>query len=137
MTIKEKHNLNGETFREQIEHQFESNQAFISNVNRDLIMELAFSALDDEDLKNAIYEVIITDELAAKQEKARELLSFYLDEDNQVKDDAGLDINTDQAILAYKLIILERLNENEAADWTVIVNFKDNYSYPEVLVEQV
>jgi hypothetical protein len=137
MTIKEKHNLNGETFREQIEDQFESNQAFISNVNRDLIMELAFSALDDADLKNAIYEVIITDELAAKQEKARELLSFYLDEDSQVKDDAGLDINTDQAILAYKLIILERLNENEAADWTVIVNFKDNYSYPEVLVEQV
>jgi hypothetical protein len=137
MKIKEKHNLNGETFREQIEHQFENNQAFISNVNRDLTMELAFSALDDADLKNAIYEVIITDELAAKQEKARELLSFYLDEDNQVKDDAGLDINTDQAILAYKLIILERLNENEDADWTVVVNFKDNYSYPEVLVEQV
>jgi hypothetical protein len=137
MKIKEKHNLNGETFREEIEIHYESQLAFISNLNRDLIMELAFSALDDADLKNAIYEVIITDELASKQEKARELLSFYLDEDSQVKDDAGLDINTDQAILAYKLIILERLNENEAADWTVIVNFKDNYSYPEVLVEQV
>ena len=137
MKIKEKHNLNGETFREEIEIHYESQLAFISNLNRDLIMELAFSALDDADLKNAIYEVIITDELASKQEKARELLSFYLDEDSQLKDDAGLDINTDQAILAYKLIILERLNENEAADWTVIVNFKDNYSYPEVLVEQV
>ena len=137
MTIKEKHNLNGETFREQIEYQFESNQAFISNLNRDLIMELAFSALDDEDLKNAIYEVIITDELAAKQEKARELLSFYLDGNQQLLEDAGLDINTDQAILAYKLIILERMNESEAADWTVVVNFKDNYSYPVVLVEQV
>ena len=137
MTIKEKHNLNGETFREQIEYQFESNQAFISNLNRDLIMELAFSALDDEDLKNAIYEVIITDELAAKQEKARELLSFYLDGNQQLLEDAGLDVNTDQAILAYKLIILERLNENEDADWTVVVNFKDNYSYPVVLVEKV
>ena len=137
MTIKEKHNLNGETFREQIEHQFESNQAFINSLNRDLIMELAFSALDDQDLKNTIYELINTDELYAKQEKAKELLSFYLDEDSQLKDDAGLDINTDQAILAYKLIILERLNENEDADWTVVVNFKDNQSYPVVLVEQV
>jgi hypothetical protein len=137
MTIKEKHNLNGETFREQIEYQFESNQAFISNVNRDLIMELAFSALDDLDLKNTIYEVINTDELYAKKEKAKELLSFYLDGNHQLLEDSGLDVNTDQAILAYKLIILERLNENEDADWTVVVNFKDNYSYPEVLVEQV
>lgn len=137
MTIKENHNLNGETFREQIEHQFESNQAFINSLNRDLIMELAFSALDDQDLKNTIYELINTDELYAKKEKAKELLSFYLDEENQLLEDAGLDINTDQAILAYKLIILERLNENEDADWTVVVNFKDNYSYPEVLVEQV
>lgn len=137
MTIKEKHNLNGETFREQIEYQFESNQAFISGVNRDLIMELAFSALDDQDLKNTIYEVINTDQLYVKQAKAKELLSFYLDEENQLLEDAGLDINTDQAILAYKLIILERMNENEAADWSVVVNFKDNYSYPEVLVEQV
>jgi hypothetical protein len=100
-------------------------------------MELAFSALDDADLKNAIYEVIITDELAAKQEKARELLSFYLDGNQQLLEDAGLDINTDQAIFAYKLIILERMNESEAADWTVVVNFKDNYSYPVVYVEQV
>jgi hypothetical protein len=137
MTIKEKHNLNGETFREQIEYQFESNQAFISNVNRDLIMELAFSALDNLDLKNTIYELINTDELYAKKEKAKELLSFYLDGNHQLLEDSGLDVNTDQAILAYKLIILERLNENEAADWTVIVNFQDNYSYPEVLVEQV
>ena len=137
MTIKEKHNLNGETFREQIEHQFESNQAFISNVNRDLIMELAFSALDNLDLKNTIYELINTDELYAKKEKAKELLSFYLDGNHQLLEDSGLDINTDQAILAYKLIILERMNESEAADWTVVVNFKDNYSYPVVLVEQV
>jgi hypothetical protein len=137
MTIKEKHNLNGETFREQIENQFENNQAFISNVNRDLIMELAFSALDDADLKNAIYEVIITDELYAKKEKAKELLSFYLDGNHQLLEDSGLDVNTDQAILAYKLIILERMNESEAADWTVVVNFKDNYSYPVVYVEQV
>ena len=137
MTIKEKHNLNGETFREQIEYQFESNQAFISNVNRDLIMELAFSALDNLDLKNTIYELINTDELYAKKEKAKELLSFYLDGNHQLLEDSGLDVNTDQAILAYKLIILERLNENEDADWTVVVNFKDNYSYPEVLVEQV
>ena len=136
MKIKEKHNLNGETFREQIEYQFESNQAFISNLNRDLIMELAFSALDDQDLKNTIYEVINTDELAAKQEKAKELLSFYLDEENQLLEDAGLDINTDQAILVYKLIILERMYENEDADWTVVVNFKDNYSYPTILVEK-
>lgn len=135
MTIKEKHNLNGESFREQIEYQFENNQAFISNVNRDLTMELAFSALDDADLKNAIYEVIITDELAAKQEKAKELLKFYLDQENQLLEDAGLDINTDQAILAYKLIILERMNED--ADWTVVVNFKDNYSYPTILVEKI
>lgn len=136
MKIKEKHNLNGETFREEIEIQYESQQAFINGVNRDLIMELAFSALDDQDLKNAIYEVIIIDELAAKQEKAKELLSFYLDEENQLLEDAGLDINTDQAILAYKLIILERMNENETADWSVVVNFKDNYSYPAVLVEK-
>lgn len=136
MTIKEKHNLNGETFREQIEYQFENNQAFISNLNRDLIMELAFSALDDQDLKNTIYEVIHTDELYAKQAKAKELLSFFLDEENQLLDDAGLDINTDQAILAYKLIILERMNENEAADWSVVVNFKDNYSNPTILVEK-
>ncbi len=136
MTIKEKHNLNGETFREQIEYQFESNQAFISNVNRDLIMELAFSALDNLDLKNTIYELINTDELYAKKEKAKELLSFYLDGNQQLLEDAGLDVNTDQAILAYKLIILERLNENEDADWTVVVNFKDNYSYPVVLVEK-
>jgi hypothetical protein len=136
MTIKEKHNLNGETFREQIEYQFESNQAFISNVNRDLIMELAFSALDNLDLKNTIYELINTDELYAKKEKAKELLSFYLDGNHQLLEDSGLDVNTDQVILAYKLIILERLNENEDADWTVVVNFKDNYSYPVVLVEK-
>ena len=135
MKIKEKHNLNGETFREQIEYQFESNQAFISNLNRDLIMELAFSTLDEE-LKNAIYEAINTDELYAKKAKAKELLSFYLDEENQLLEDAGLDINTDQAILAYKLIILERMHENEDADWTVVVNFKDNYSYPTILVEK-
>ena len=135
MKIKEKHNLNGETFREQIEYQFESNQAFISNLNRDLIMELAFSTLDEE-LKNAIYEAINTDELYVKQAKAKELLSFYLDEENQLLEDAGLDINTDQAILAYKLIILERMHENEDADWTVVVNFKDNYSYPTILVEK-
>jgi hypothetical protein len=135
MKIKEKHNLNGETFREQIEYQFESNQAFISSLNRDLIMELAFSTLDEE-LKNAIYEAINTDELYAKKAKAKELLSFYLDEENQLLEDAGLDINTDQAILAYKLIILERMHENEDADWTVVVNFKDNYSYPTILVEK-
>ena len=136
MKIKEKHNLNGETFREQIEIQYESQQAFISSLNRDLIMELAFSALDDQELKNTIYEVINTDELAAKQEKAKELLSFYLNENNQLVNDAGLDINTDQAILAYKLIILERMHENEDADWTVVVNFKDNYSYPTIMVEK-
>lgn len=135
MTIKEKHNLNGETFRDQIEIQFESQQAFISSLNRDLIMELAFSALDDADLKNAIYEVINTDKLAAKQEKAKELLRFYLNEENQLLEDAGLDINTDQAILAYKLIILERMKED--ADWSVVVNFKDNYSYPTILVEKI
>ena len=135
MKIKEKHNLNGETFREQIEIQYESQQAFISSLNRDLIMELAFSALDDQELKNTIYEVINTDELAAKQEKAKELLSFYLNENNQLVSDAGLDINTDQSILAYKLIILERMNED--ADWTVVVNFKDNYSYPTILVEKI
>jgi hypothetical protein len=137
MKIKEKHNLNGETFREQIEHQFESNQAFISNVNRDLIMELAFRALDDADLKNAIYEVIITDELASKQEKARELLSFYLDEDSQLKDDAGLDINTDQAILAYKLIILTNINLDVDFSWEVEVNFGNNYSHPIIMVEKI
>lgn len=137
MKIKEKHNLNGETFREEIEIQFESQKAFISSLNRDLIMELAFSALDDQDLKNTIYEVISADELAAKQEKAKELLSFYLDENNQLISNDGLDINTDQAILAYKLIILERMNEDEDADWTVIVNFKDNYSYPTILVEKI
>jgi hypothetical protein len=135
MKIKEKHNLNGETFRKEIEIQFESQKAFISSLNRDLIMELAFSALDDQDLKNTIYEVINTDELAAKQEKAKELLSFYLDENNQLISNDGLDINTDQAILAYKLIILERMNED--ADWSVVVNFKDNYSYPTILVEKI
>jgi hypothetical protein len=91
--------------------------------------------LDDQDLKNTIYEVISIDELAAKQEKAKELLSFYLDENNQLISNDGLDINTDQAILAYKLIILERMNED--ADWTVVVNFKDNYSYPTILVEKI
>lgn len=135
MTIREKHNLNGETFREEIEIQYESQKAFISSLNRDLIMKLAFSTLDEE-LKNAIYEVINTDELTAKQEKAQELLSFYLDEENELLENAGLDINTDQAILAYKLIILERMNENEAADWSVVVNFTDNYSNPTILVEK-
>lgn len=135
MTIREKHSLNGETFREEIEIQYESQKAFISSLNRDLIMELAFSTLDEE-LKNAIYEVINTDELTTKQEKAQELLSFYLDEENELLENAGLDINTDQAILAYKLIILERINENEAADWSVVVNFKDNYSNPTILVEK-
>ena len=135
MTIKEKHNLNGETFREEIEIQYESQKAFISSLNRDLIMELAFSTLDEE-LKNAIYKVINTDELTAKQEKAQELLSFYLDEENELLENAGLDINTDQAILAYKLIILERMNENETTDWSVVVNFKDNYSNPTIQVEE-
>jgi hypothetical protein len=137
MTIKEKHNLNGETFPLKIEYQLECSQTFLSNLNRNIIMELASNALDDADLKNAIYEVIITDELYAKKEKAKELLSFYLDGNHQLLEDSGLDVNTDQAILAYKLIILERMNESEAADWTVVVNFKDNYSYPVVYVEQV
>jgi hypothetical protein len=137
MKIKEKHNLNGETFREEIEIHYESQLAFISNLNRDLIMELAFSALDDADLKNAIYEVIITDELASKQEKARELLSFYLDEDSQLKDDAGLDINTDQAILAYKLIILTNINLDVDFSWEVEVNFGNNYSHPIIMVEKI
>ena len=135
MTIREKHNLNGETFREEIEIQYESQKAFISSLNRDLIMELAFSTLD-EGLKDAIYEVINTDELTAKQEKAQELLSFYLDKKNELLENAGLDINTDQAILAYKLIILERMNENETTDWSVVVNFKDNYSNPTIQVEE-
>jgi hypothetical protein len=76
MRIKEKHNLNGETFPLKIEYQLECSQTFLSNLNRNIIMELASNALDDADLKNAIYEVIIKNELTAKQ-KNRENYSDF------------------------------------------------------------
>lgn len=136
MKIKEKHNLNGVTFREQIEHHFATHQDYINHVNRDLIVELAFSALDDEDLKEAIYQVTLIEDLDSQKEKVLELLKYYVDENNTLIRDYGLDFNTDQAILAYKLMILYQMNPDINCDWSVEVDFKDNYSYPTIVVEK-
>lgn len=137
MTIKEKHTLNGVTFREQIEHQFATNQDFITHINRDLIVELAFSALDNEALKEAIYQVTLMEDLETKKEKVLNLLKFYVDPSNTLIRDYGLDLNTDLAILAFKLMILYQMNPDVTCDWSVEVHFKENYSYPTIVVEKI
>lgn len=136
MTIKEKHLINGVTFRNQIEHQFDTNQDYINHVNRDLIVELAFSALEDEDLKEAIYQVTLMEDMDSKREKVLDLLKYYVDSSNALIRDSGLDFNTDQAILAYKLMILYQMDPDINCDWSVEVHFKDNYSYPTIVVEK-
>jgi hypothetical protein len=136
MTIKEKHLINGVTFREQIEHQFDTNQDFTTNVNRDLIVELAFSALEDEDLKEAIYQVTLIEDLDSKKEKILDLLKYYVDSSNTLIRDFGLDFNTDQAMLAYKLMILYQMDPDINCDWSVEIHFKKNYSYPTIVLEK-
>lgn len=136
MTIKEKHTLNGVTFRDQIEHQFATNQDYINHVHRDLIVELAFSALEDEDLKEAIYQVTLMEDLEPRKEKVLDLLKYYVDSGNTLIRDSGLDFNTDHAILAYKLMILYQMNPDVNCDWSVEIHFKENYCYPTIVIEK-
>ena len=138
MTVTEQHLLNGVTFRDGIQTEFESQKEFITSLNRNLIMALAFDNIEDVQHKESLFETIREDEIDAKKIKATELLNFYVNENFELLGSAGLDHNTDQAAIVADLILLTKLNVNEQFEnWSIIVDFKDEYSFPKIIVEKV
>lgn len=137
MTVKEKHLKNGVIFRDEILNEYKSQEEFIKDLNNNLIYELVGGQIDDPEIKFFIYDTIVCEDFEKKKDMAKEILDYLVDDNNELIHSAGLDLNTDQAILAYKLLIFSKLDYEEENNWNVEIHFKKNYSHPKIVVEKI
>ncbi len=79
--------------------------------------------IDDPEIKIFIYDTIVIEDFEEKNNMTKEVLNYLIDQNNELLLSTGLDFNTDQAILASKLMIFLKLNYQEENDWLVEIHF--------------
>jgi hypothetical protein len=136
MKLMETHLQDGETIT-QTEIQFSSFAEFEKDVNKTLIMSLASKIIEDYDIRFDVCDIILEEDYQLKKVKAKDLLRYFVDENQELPSINGLDDHIDLITIVSDLMLFCNVDREKDEDWAVLVTFGRDFGSSKIVIKKI
>jgi hypothetical protein len=136
MKLMETHLQDGETIT-QTEIKYSSFEEFEKDVNKTLIMSLASKIIEDYDIRFDVCDIILEEDYQLKKVKAKDLLRYFVDENQELPSINGLDDHIDLITIVSDLMLFCNVDREKDEDWAVLVTFGRDFGSSKIVIKKI
>jgi hypothetical protein len=100
-------------------------------------MSLASKIIEDYDIRFDVCDIILEEDYQLKKVKAKDLLRYFVDENQELPSINGLDDHIDLMTIVSDLMLFCNVDREKDEDWAVLVTFGRDFGSSKIVIKKI